>query len=351
MQLIECVPNFSEGKDLNIIQQITREIENVEGISLLNVDPGKATNRTVVTFVGSPKGVIEAAFKAIKKAGELIDMSKHKGEHPRMGATDVCPLITVANITMEETVSYAHELAKMVGDELQIPVYLYEHAQKNKLRNNLSIIRAGEYEGFFKKIKLPEWKPDFGPQEFDAKRGATVIGARDFLIAYNVNINTTSVRRANAIAFDVREAGRTKKEHGKNVLDENGKPITIPGSLKSVKAIGWFIEEYGIAQISMNLTNIGVTPLHIAFDEVCKKADARGIRVTGSELDGLIPLQSMVEAGKYFLQKQQRSAGVSEKELIRIAIVSMGLNELSPFKPEERIIEYLLKDKGDSKLV
>ncbi len=357
-QLIECVPNFSEGNDLNIIKQISDEIESVDGVRLLNVDPGKATNRTVVTFVGEPKAVVQAAFKAIKKAGELIDMSKHKGEHPRMGATDVCPLIPIANITMEEAVAYAHQLAKMVGEDLQIPVYLYEHAQKDKLRNNLSIIRAGEYEGFFKKIKLPEWKPDFGPQEFDAKRGATVIGARDFLIAYNVNLNTTSVRRANAIAFDVREAGRTKKENlptgqagGKTVLDENGKPVTIPGTLKSVKAIGWFIEEYGIAQISMNLTNIGVTPLHIAFDEVCKKADARGIRVTGSELVGLVPLQSMIAAGKYFLEKQKRSTGVSEKEIIRIAIKSLGLDELAPFKPEERIIEYLLKDKSNSKLI
>ncbi len=350
-QIIECVPNFSEGKDVTIIKQITDEIESVEGVRLLNVDPGKATNRTVVTFVGEPKAVVQAAFKAIKKAGEVIDMSKHKGEHPRMGATDVCPLIPVANITMEETAAYAQQLAKLVGGELQIPVYLYEHAQKNKLRNNLSVIRAGEYEGFFKKIKLPEWKPDFGPQEFDAKRGATVIGARDFLIAYNVNLNTTSVRRANAIAFDVREAGRTKTENGKPVLDENGKSVIIPGSLKSVKAIGWFIEEYGIAQISMNLTNIGVTPLHTAFDEVCKKADARGIRVTGSELVGLVPLKSMTDAGKYFLEKQKRSTGVSEKELVRIAIKSMGLDDLVPFKPEERIIEYLLRDMSDSKLI
>jgi len=350
-QIIECVPNFSEGRDLTVIKQITDEIESVEGVRLLNVDPGKATNRTVVTFVGEPQAVVAAAFKAIKKAGELIDMSKHTGEHPRMGATDVCPLIPIANITMEETAAYAQHLARLVGEELQLPVYLYEHAQKNELRKNLSIIRAGEYEGFFKKIKLPEWHPDYGPLDFDAKRGATVIGARDFLIAYNVNLNTTSVRRANAIAFDVREAGRTKKENGKNVLDENGKPMTIPGSLKSVKAIGWFIEEYGIAQISMNLTNIGITPLHIAFDEVCKKAEARGIRVTGSELVGLIPLRSMTDAGKYFLEKQQRSTGVAEKELVRIAIKSLGLDELSPFKPEERIIEYLLKDEKDSKLV
>ncbi|MBS1915849.1 MAG: glutamate formimidoyltransferase [Bacteroidetes bacterium] len=350
-QIIECVPNFSEGVDLNIIKQITNEIESIEGSRLLNVDPGKATNRTVVTFVGDPKAVVEAAFHAIKKAGELIDMSKHKGEHPRMGATDVCPLIPIANISMEETAKYAQQLAKRVGEELNIPVYLYEAAQPDKSRSNLSVIRAGEYEGFFKKIKLPEWKPDFGPAEFDAKRGGTVIGARDFLVAYNVNLNTTSVRRANAIAFDVREAGRVKKINNKTVLDENGKPVHIPGSLKSVKAIGWYIEEYGVAQISMNLTNINVTPVHIAFDEVCKKADARGIRVTGSELVGLIPLKSMLDAGKYFLLKQKRSTGVSEKELLKIAIKSMGLDELSPFKPEERIIEYMLRGKGDNKLV
>src|ERR1700743_476975 len=354
-KLIECVPNFSEGRDLNIIRQITDEVESVEGVRLLNVDPGKATNRTVVTFVGEPAAVIQAAFLAIKKAGELIDMSKHTGEHPRMGATDVCPLIPIANISMEETAEYARKLAKRVGEELHIPVYLYENAQANKSRSNLSVIRAGEYEGFFKKIKLPEWKPDFGPAEFDAKRGATVIGARDFLIAYNVNLNTTSTRRANSIAFDVREAGRVMREgdpiNGKIINDENGKPKTIPGSLKAVKAIGWYIEEYGIAQISMNLTNIEVTPVHKAFDEVCSKANERGMRVTGSELVGLIPLKSMLDAGKYFLSKQQRSTGVSEKELVRIAIKSMGLDELSPFKPEERIIEYLLKDKADSKLV
>ena len=354
MQLIECVPNFSEGVNLDIIKQITNEIESVEGVRLLNVDPGKATNRTVVTFVGEPGKVIEAAFLAIKKAGELIDMSKHKGEHPRMGATDVCPLIPIANISMEETAAYAQQLAKRVGEELQIPAYLYEHAQPNKKRNNLSVIRAGEYEGFFKKIKLPEWAPDFGSAEFDAKRGGTVIGARDFLIAYNVNLNTTSTRRANSIAFDVREAGRVMREgdpiNGKIITDENGKPKSIPGSLKSVKAIGWYIEEYGIAQISMNLTNIDVTPLHKAFDEVCTKAAERGMRVTGSELVGLIPLKAMLDAGKYFLLKQQRSVGVSEKELIKIAIKSMGLSELSPFIPEERIIEYLLKDKSSVKL-
>lgn len=343
MQLIECVPNFSEGNDLGIIKQITDEIEKVTGVRLLNVDPGKATNRTVVTFVGRPDAVVEAAYQAIKKAGELIDMSKHKGEHPRMGATDVCPLIPISNISMEETAGYAQQLAKKVGEELQIPVFLYEAAQPNKERSNLSVIRAGEYEGFFKKIKQPEWKPDFGPVVFDAKRGGTVIGARDFLVAYNVNLNTTSTRRANAIAFDVREAGR-------NVV-ENGVKVNKPGSLKCVKAIGWFIEEYGIAQISINLTNIHVTPVHIAFDEVCRKADARGIRVTGSELVGLVPLKAMMDAGKYFLRKQKRSTGVSEKELIKIAVKSLGLDELAPFNPDEKIIEYLLRDNDKSKLV
>jgi glutamate formiminotransferase/formiminotetrahydrofolate cyclodeaminase len=355
MQLIECVPNFSEGRDLTIIKQITDEIEAVEGVRLLNVDPGKATNRTVVTFVGEPEKVIEAAYRAIKKAGEVIDMSRHTGEHPRMGATDVCPLIPISNISMEEVADCARRLAERVGQGLQIPIYLYEYAQPDKSRSNLSVIRAGEYEGFFKKIKQPEWKPDFGPAEFDAKRGATVIGARDFLIAYNINLNTTSVRRANSIAFDVREAGRVMREgdpiNGRIITDEHGKARSIPGSLKAVKAIGWYIEEYGIAQISMNLTNIEITPVHKAFDEVCKKADARGIRVTGSELVGLIPLKSMLDAGKYFLAKQERSTGVSEKELVRIAIKSMGLDELAPFKPEERIIEYLLQSKADSRLV
>ncbi len=351
MQLIECVPNFSEGNDMEIIRQITAVIENTVEVRLLNVDPGKATNRTVVTFVGSPAHVVEAAFQAIKKAGELIDMSKHKGAHPRMGATDVCPLIPIANISMEETAAWAVKLAKRVGDELQLPIYLYEAAQPNTTRNNLSIIRAGEYEGFFKKIHLPEWKPDFGPATMDAKRGATVIGARDFLVAYNVNLNTTSTRRANAIAFDVREAGRVKKENGKPVKDANGEPVHIPGSLKFVKAIGWYIEEYGIAQISINLTNISQTPVHIAFDECCLKATERGVRVTGSELVGLIPLKAMLDAGKYFLLKQKRSIGVSEKELIKIAIKSMGLDEIAPFKPQERIIEYMLTKKEDSKLV
>lgn len=348
--IIECVPNFSEGNDPGIIRQITGQIEAVEGVRLLNVDPGKATNRTVVTFVGNPEAVVQAAFLAIKKAGELIDMSRHKGEHPRMGATDVCPLIPVAGISMEETARFAQQLAKRVGEELLIPVYLYEAAQPDKSRSNLSVIRAGEYEGFFKKIQQPEWKPDFGPAVQDARRGATVIGARDFLVAYNINLNTTSTRRANAIAFDVREAGRVKKENGKTVTGENGRPVSIPGTLKAVKAIGWYIEEYGIAQISMNLTNIAVTPVHIAFDEVCRKAEARGIRVTGSELVGLVPLKSLTEAGKYFLRKQQRSTGVSEKELIKIAVKSMGLDELSPFKPEERIIEYMLHNPADSRL-
>lgn len=349
--LIECVPNFSEGNDPAIIKQITDQVESVEGVRLLNVDPGKATNRTVVTFVGGPEAVVEAAFLAIRKAGELIDMSRHKGAHPRMGATDVCPLVPVANISMEETAEYAKKLARRVGEELLIPVYLYESAQPDKSRSNLSLIRAGEYEGFFKKIREPQWKPDFGPAEFDRKRGATVIGARDFLIAYNINLNTTSTRRANAVAFDVREAGRVKKENGKTVSDKDGRPVTIPGSLKSVKAIGWFIEEYGIAQISMNLTNTRITPLHIAFDEVCKKAEARGLRVTGSELVGLVPLQALLDAGRYFLRKQQRSTGISENELLKIAIRSMGLDELQPFKPEEKIIEYLLKNEADEKLI
>ncbi|MFZ9387312.1 MAG: glutamate formimidoyltransferase [Chitinophagaceae bacterium] len=341
--IIECVPNFSEGRDLNIIKQITDEIEAVEGVRLLNVDPGKATNRTVVTFVGNPEAVTEAAFRAIHKAGELIDMSRHSGEHPRMGATDVCPLIPIAGISMEETAAWARRLAERIGRELELPVYLYEEAQPDKKRSNLSVIRAGEYEGFAKKILQPEWKPDFGPAVFDAKRGATVIGARDFLVAYNINLNTTSTRRANAIAFDVREAGRS--------IMENGVKVQKPGSLKSVKAIGWYIEEYGVAQISMNLTNIEVTPVHIAFDEVCRKAEARGIRVTGSELVGLVPLKAMTDAGKYFLRKQKRSLGVSEKELIKIAVKSMGLDELGPFVPEERIIEYMLRNKADRRLV
>ena len=353
-KIIECVPNFSEGNDLNIIKQITDQIEAIEGVKLLNVDPGKATNRTVVTFVGNPDAVIEAAFQAIKKAAELIDMSRHKGEHPRMGATDVCPLIPIAGITMEETAEYAKKLGEKVGNMLNIPIYLYEAAQENPDRTNLSVIRAGEYEGFFKKITLPEWKPDFGPSVFNSKTGATVIGARDFLVAYNINLNTTSTRKANSIAFDVREAGRVMREGdsltGKIVTDEKGNPISIPGSLKAVKAIGWYIEEYKVAQISINLTNINITPIHVAFDEVCKKAEQRGIRVTGSELVGLVPLKAMLDAGKYFLKKQKRSVGVSEKELIHIAVKSLGLDELGPFDPEKRIIEYMLKGKDSAKL-
>jgi glutamate formiminotransferase/formiminotetrahydrofolate cyclodeaminase len=355
MPIIECVPNFSEGQDFSVIKAITDAIESVSAIRLLNVDPGKATNRTVVTFVGEPEDVIEAAFRGIQKAAQVIDMSRHKGEHPRMGATDVCPLIPISGISMEETALFAQKLARRVGDELQIPVYLYEAAAKIKGRTNLSEIRAGEYEGFFEKIKHPDWRPDFGPLEMDAKAGATVIGARDFLIAYNVNLNTTSVRRANSIAFDVRERGRVLREGdpitGKIKKDENGNPINIPGSLKSVKAIGWFIEEYGVAQISMNLTNIRDTPVHIAFDEVCKKADKRGIRVTGSELVGLLPLDCLLDAGRYFLAKQQRSLGVSNAELIKIAVKSMGLDELGPFEPEKRVIEYLLNDPKSKRLI
>lgn len=342
-RIIECVPNFSEGVNPSVIKQITEAIESVEGVRLLNVDPGKATNRTVVTFVGDPDAVCEAAFQAIKRAGELIDMRSHKGAHPRMGATDVCPLIPIAGITLEETAQLARKLAERVGSELDLPVYCYEAAQPDKSRSNLSVIRAGEYEGFFKKILDPQWKPDFGPVAFDAKRGATVIGARDFLVAYNINLNTTSTRRANAVAFDIREAGRNKIE--------NGKTINIPGSLKSVKAIGWYIEEYGIAQISINLTDIRTTPVHIAFDEACKKATERGLRVTGSELVGLVPLKALTDAGRYFLEKQKRSTGVAEKELIKIAVRSLGLDELAPFDPEKRVIEYLLRDSTNKKLV
>jgi glutamate formiminotransferase / formiminotetrahydrofolate cyclodeaminase len=350
--IIECVPNFSEGRNMAIIRQITDEIEKVEGVSLLDVDPGKATNRTVVTFVGSPHAVIEAAFQAIKKAGELIDMCVHTGEHPRMGATDVCPLIPVSGITMEETVAFAKMLGKRVGEELKVPVYLYEYAAQADYRKNLADIRSGEYEGLAAKILKPEWKPDFGHAVFNQRCGATVIGARDFLIAYNINLNTTSTRRANAVAFDIREKGRQKKdEKGKIVKDANGAPVWEPGLLKSVKAIGWFIEEYGIAQISVNLTNMHVTPLHILFDTACERATARGMRVTGSELVGLIPLQAMLEAGKYFLRKQQRSVGVSEAELIKIAVKSLGLDELAPFDPQKKIIEYRLKDNTTKKLV
>ena len=350
-QLIECVPNFSEGNDLTIIKQITDSIESVEGIKLLNVDPGKATNRTVVTFVGEPAQVVEAAFKGIAKASELIDMSKHKGEHPRMGATDVCPFIPVANISMQETVEWSKKLAARVGNELHIPVYLYEEAQENKERSNLSIIRAGEYEGFFRKIKQKEWKPDFGPAELPANSGATVIGARDFLIAYNVNLNTKSVKRANSVAFDIREAGRVKTDSkGKKILDDAGNEIRIPGKLKGVKAIGWYIEEYGIAQVSINITKFRETPLHIVFEESARSAYERGYRATGSELVGLVPLQAMLDAGKYFLNKQRLSSGVSDAELIHIAVKSMGLDELSPFTPEKRIIEYVMESESKAVL-
>jgi len=354
-QIIECVPNFSEGKDMGVIKQITDQIESVEGIKLLDVDPGKATNRTVVTFVGEPEQVVEAAFRAIKKASEVIDMRHHKGEHPRFGATDVCPFVPVANITMEEVIKYAHKLAERVGNELKIPIYCYENAAFSEKRKNLANCRAGEYEGLKKKLAEPEWKPDFGPAQFNATAGATAVGARDFLVAYNVNLNTTSVRRANAIAFDIREKGRKKREGnpvtGKIVKDEKGNPVMIPGSLKACKAIGWFIEEYGVAQISINLTNISITPVHIAFEEACKKAQERGLRVTGSELVGLIPKKAMIDAGKYFLRKQNRSVGVSESEIIKIAIKSLGLDDLKPFNPKEKIIEYLLEDTTQKRLI
>jgi glutamate formiminotransferase/formiminotetrahydrofolate cyclodeaminase len=340
---------------MSVIKQITDQIETVEAVRLLDVDPGKATNRTVVTFVGPPQEVVEAAARAVRRAAELIDMRKHKGEHPRFGATDVCPLVPVSNITMEETVEFAHALARRLGEELGITVYCYEHAALSEQRRNLATVRAGEYEGLKDKLAQPEWKPDFGPPEFNPKSGATAVGARDFLVAYNVNLNTTSTRRANAIAFDVREKGRIKTEDGKPtgepVLDDKGDKVWTPGSLKAVKAIGWFIEEYGIAQISINLTNLSVTPVHVAFDEVCKRADARGVRVTGSELVGLIPLQGMLDAGKYFLRKQKRSTGISDKELIKIAVKSLGLDDLYPFKPEEKIIEYAIADTSKKRLV
>lgn len=354
-RLIECVPNFSEGRDMEKIKQITDEIESVEGVMLLDVDPGRDTNRTVVTFVGDPESVCEAAFRAVRKAAQVIDMSKHSGAHPRMGATDVCPLVPVAGLTMEETAGYARKLARRIGEELSLPVYCYESAAFEEKRRNLANVRAGEYEGLRKKLEDPSWKPDFGPARFDAGAGAVIVGARDFLVAFNINLNTTSTRRANAIAFDVRERGREKREGnpitGKVVRDADGNPVMIPGSLKAVKAIGWYIPEYGFAQISMNLTNIGVTPVHVAFDEVCSKAEARGVRVTGSELVGLIPLKAMLDAGRWFLHRQQRSAGVSDEELIRTAVRSMGLSELKPFNQQEKIIEYILADKRRKKLV
>jgi glutamate formiminotransferase/formiminotetrahydrofolate cyclodeaminase len=352
--LIECVPNFSEGRDEAVIQRIRGAIESVEGVSLLGVDPGRATNRTVYTFVGPPEPVCEAAFRAARVAFELIDMSRHRGEHPRMGALDVCPLVPISGISMEETVQYAQRLAQRIGEELEVPVYLYEYAATSDERRNLANIRAGEYEGLPAKLQDPRWRPDFGPARFVPRFGACVVGARDFLVAYNVNLNTTSVRRANAIAFDVRERGRVKRVGdpltGEIVRDAEGNPVYEPGSLRFVKAIGWFIEEYGIAQISMNLTNLRETPIHVAFDEVCQKAEARGVRVTGSELVGLVPLSCMLEAGRYYLHKQRRSSGVSDEMLVNIAIRSLGLDDLSEFKREERIIEYAIADPRERRL-
>ena len=353
--IIECVPNFSEGRDMQIIRQITDAIESVEGVKLLNVDPGKATNRTVVTFVGSPQEVIDAAFAAIKMAASLIDMSKHSGAHPRMGATDVCPLIPISGISMQETAEWAAKLGERVGKELDIPVYLYESAATRPERKNLATVRSGEYEGLEEKLSRPAWKPDFGPVRFNARTGATAIGARDFLIAYNVNLNTTSTRRANSVAFDVREQGRVKRDgdpiNGEIVRDADGEAVRIPGKCKAVKAIGWYIEEYGMAQISMNLTDISVTPLHLAFEACRESASERGLRVTGSELVGLVPLKVMIDAGKYFLRRQQRSTGISEREIIDIAIKSLGLDEIQPFNPDKRIIEYMLTDEANSPLV
>ncbi len=357
-QLIECVPNISEGRDLSKINEIAKTVETVDGVKLLDVDPGAATNRTVITFVGEPEKVIEAAFRLIKKANELIDMRKHSGEHPRFGATDVCPLVPISGISLEETAEYAKKLGKRVGKELEIPVYLYEKAATEEKRKNLANCRAGEYEGLKEKLADPNWKPDYGPVIFNEKvqkSGATAISARDFLVAYNVNLNSTSTRRANAVAFDIREAGRVKREGnpitGKKVLDKDGNVVRIPGKLKAVKGIGWYIDEYGIAQISYNLTNISITPVHIAFDETVKAADKRGLRVTGSELIGLIPLKAMLDAADYFLQKQERSLGISEKEKIKIAIKSLGLDDLKPFNPKEKIIEYVLEEHSSKKLI
>ncbi|MDP7061576.1 MAG: glutamate formimidoyltransferase [Planctomycetota bacterium] len=354
-RLIECVPNFSEGRDMDVIKRITDAIEAVDGVSLLDVDPGAATNRTVVTFVGSPEAVINAAVVAGKLSAELIDMSKHRGEHPRFGAMDVCPLVPIAGVTMEETAEYARELARRLGEEAGLTIYCYENAALKPDRQNLANVRRGEYEALKDRLQDPQWAPDFGPTQFQPGTGATAVSARDFLVAYNVNLNTTSSRRANAIAFDVREKGRIRREPciltGEVVRDADGKPEWIPGSLKSVKGIGWFIEEFGICQVSMNLTNVSVTPTHVAFDEVSEKARLRGIRVTGSELVGLIPLSAMLDAGRYFLRKQQRSTGVSDAELIKIAVKSMGLDELYPFKPEEKIIEYVLAAQSDRKLL
>ncbi len=352
-KLIECVPNFSEGRDLNVIRQITDAIKSVEGVSLLDVDPGASTNRTVVTFVGSPEAAVEAAFRAIQEAMELIDMRKHKGAHPRMGATDVCPFIPVSNVSWDEAIACAKQLGTRVGDELNIPAYLYEKAAKDKSRSNLSVIRAGEYEGFVEKIRDPAWKPDFGPSVFNERSGATAIGVRDFLVAYNVNLNTKAVRRANAVAFDVRENGRIKTEDGtpsgKPVLDAKGEPVRIAGMLKHVKAIGWYVEEYGIAQVSMNLTNIEETPLHVAFDACTEAASKRGLRVTGSEIVGMVPKKCLVDAGRYFLRKQKWSEGASQEEVIDIAVRSMGLSELKPFDPKEKVIEFKMESAASIK--
>ena len=349
-KLIECVPNISEGRDMAVINSISDVVEKIDDVRLLNVDPGKATNRTVITFIGEPEAVLEAAFELIKKTKELIDMSNHLGEHPRMGAVDVCPLIPISNISMEETVVYAHKLAKRVGLELGIPVYCYENAAKKKDRVNLADCRSGEYEGLEKKISSKNWKPDYGPNKFNTsvkKSGATAIAARDFLIAYNINLNTTSTRRANAIAFDLREAGRIKREggklNGKILKDKKGNVLRQPGYFKNLKGIGWYIQEYGIAQISYNLTNINTTPLHEVFDKTCERAEVRGLRVTGSELIGLVPKKVLIDAGKYFLVKQKRSLAIPEKDIIHIAVKSLGLDELSKFNPNERIIEYLIE--------
>ncbi len=349
-KIILCVPNFSEGRNLQVIKQITDEIESVDGVKLLSVEPGASTNRTVVAFAGTPDEVCESAFRTVKKASELIDMRKHKGAHPRIGATDVCPLVPVDNISMEEVVNYAHNLAERIGNELKISVFCYENAAFSPERKNLENIRAGEYEGLAEKITLPKWKPDYGSLSFNAKSGAIVVGAREPLVAINFNLNTTSTRRANAIAFDVRERGRYLRQGhpltGKIKKDEHGNDIMIPGSLKATKAIGWYIEEYGFAQVSMNITNISITPVHIAFDEVCAKAANRGIRVTGSEIVGLIPKSVLIDAGKYYLTKQKRSLGVSEDELIKIAVKSLGLNDITPFDPKEKVIEFILEDKN-----
>lgn len=357
-RIIECVPNFSEGRDREIISQITDAITSAADVSLLDVDPGEATNRTVVTFAGSPEDVVQAAFAGVKRAAQLIDMRNHKGAHPRMGATDVLPLIPVSGVTLEECAALARDLAKRIADELNIPVYCYEAAAFTPERKNLAVCREGEYEGLSKRFATSDGAPDFGARAFDdsvARTGATAVGARDFLIAVNFNLNTTSTRRANAIAFDVREKGRPLREGnpivGKIVKDENGEPVMRPGTLKGTKAIGWFIDEYGIAQVSMNITDIATTPLHIAFDEVCRKADARGVRVTGTEIVGLVPKRAIIEAGKYFLKKQHRSTGISEEEIIRIAVKSMGLDELKPFKAEEKIIEYMLEKQNTSRLI